>query len=539
MGVGLVKNYSVDKEPYLSGGYKNLWKIYKGTPKNRDGVASVFVLDKKSLEVYSKDEREEILNILKKEAQSLLKFKHPGILGIQESLLEDKNTLAFVTEYITGTIGSLITSNELSKLEVKLFYIELLEVVRFLHEDAKVIHMNLTPDNIYVDDKGKVKVSGFSFAINDPAINGAEVKYKYNSGNTIPNLNYSCPEAVNDDLVNYKGDIFSLGVGLANLLNKLYNTKSNKELISVSSNNPDSYKSVIKNFNNSMNKFLNELESEDRDIISSMLSVNPTGRISITGLKKHQWFHDSKLSALTFIDNLEGNDQQKNNLFLSNFPKIMNQFDEKIIKKKILPKLLEVMKMKIFLVPVTPCVLAIAEYDKYDLNFEKVFWPHLKSLFKLDQLPAATLYLIISKVEFIAKNISQSEFVGNMLSIVCKCLDCNVPKIQAVVLQNLTIINKKIESQAFKNQIYHRLTNILLTSKSLDIKLAILLAIKDNINLLDQSTINDNLLGVFEKLRKAENKVEICRNLISIYKEIATIVNIEVRVYIYPLVNFE
>ena len=74
MGNSLLKNFNIDKDPYLTGGFKNLWKIYNGSRKDRKQDVSVFVLEKKVLDKYSKDEREEILNILKKEANSLIRY---------------------------------------------------------------------------------------------------------------------------------------------------------------------------------------------------------------------------------------------------------------------------------------------------------------------------------------------------------------------------------------------------------------------------------------------------------------------------------
>lgn len=546
MGVSLVKNYNVEKEHYLTGGFNNLWKIYKGTPKNREGTASVFVFYKRELDkLSSKEEKEEIINILKKEAQALLKFKHPGILGVQEGLLEDKSTLAFVSEYVPNNISSLLIKDEMSKLELKLLTIELLEVIKFLHEDAKVIHMNLNPDCIFVDERNKIKVSGFNFSIYDPSISGSEIKTfsnnKYLSGYTYPYLNYSSPEGVLNNIVTYKSDIYSIGILLANVLNKIYNSKNkqssvyDRKIIDVSQTNIESYKQYMnKEYNKKLNIYMNYLEQEDKDMLFNMLNQNnQENRPNTNLLKRSNWLNDSKLSALSFIDNLEGNEQQKNSVFLANFPKIISQFDEKTIKIKILPKFLDVLKIELFLPLVTPCIIAIAENKDFNIDFQSKIWPNLKNLFKLKCLPAATLYLIITKIEFISDNISQEEFNKEMMKIVNKCLDCNISKIQNVVLNNITVVIKKIDSQVFKNEIYHRLISILLDTKSLDLKINILKAIKSNLNLLDNSLINDNLLINLEKLRRSNGDLKITRWIIDTYKEASSIVNIEVRYTLY------
>jgi SCY1-like protein 2 len=106
MGNTLLRDYNVEKESFLTGGFQNLWKIYKGKHKDRNTDVSVFFFDKKSLDKFNKDQRDEVINILKKEATSLAKYKHPGLLGIVELPLEDKTSLAFVTEPIHYTLTS-------------------------------------------------------------------------------------------------------------------------------------------------------------------------------------------------------------------------------------------------------------------------------------------------------------------------------------------------------------------------------------------------------------------------------------------------
>ena len=76
----------------------------------------------------------------------------------------------------------------------------------------------------------------------------------------------------------------------------------------------------------------------------------------------------------------------------------------------------------------------------FKIDFSREIWPKLKDLFKLRSLPAAAIYFLISKVQYIGKQISQSEFSQNFLNLICKALDCNVPKIQLVVSNSLLII---------------------------------------------------------------------------------------------------
>jgi hypothetical protein len=177
-----------------------------------------------------------------------------------------------------------------------------------------------------------------------------------------------------------------------------------------------------------------------------------------------------------------------------------------------------------------PAIFSICEAPSIKIDFEQTVWPSLKNLFQMKQIPAAGLYFLLSKLNFIADKISNSEFSSNMMNIICKALDCGVAKIQTVVLDNLMFIIKKVDSLAFKNQIYPRLVNIILNTNSNSLKISILKCFLSVYSLLDQNILNESLLNTLEKLRKADNNSDVCMNIISIYEEIAKVVSVEVNI---------
>lgn len=526
MGTSLLKNFNVEKEEYMTGGFKKLWKIHKGTPKTREGKASVFVFEKKRLDSYSSAEREEILSTLRKEAQTLQKYKHPGILSIQEPLIEDKSTLVFATEYVPYSLSDWADSDK-SRLELKMVIIQLCEVLHFLHEDAKVIHSNLNPYGCFVDEKGRVKISCLTHSIGDPPVEGIEYKYNCNLSKSLPDLCWVAPEIVLEERAYFRSDVFSLGFILYYLSRRI-KSSVDSALVSLSNNTPECYKKAMGDFERTKRDNLNKLEAqEDRNLIERTLERNPSSRPTISELMENKWFNDPLLKALKFIENLPNNEPNKNIEFLKIFPTILLQFEEKIIIKRILPVFISCLRMENLITQLLPSIIAIGENVK--LDFEKEIWEGVKGLFQMKQMPAAALYFILTKLQFIGDRVSNSEFTSSMLNIICKALDCNVVKIQSVVLSNFPYIIKKIDSQAFKNQLYPRLADILTNTSSKSLKLTILKSVKECYNILDQSIINDSLLKTLEKVRKVDNSGDICMNVVAIYEEIAKIVTVEVK----------
>lgn len=530
MGNPLLKNYNIDKAPFTQGGFRDLWDIYHGSRKDRQQEVCIFIHEKKNLDKYTKEEKEEILNILKKEASALAKFRHPLVLGLVDPLLEDKSTLIFVTESFNQTLSKFAEAPDTSKLEIKLLILELCNVISFMHNDAKVILTAITPENLFITATGKLKLSGLAFSVSDPSGSMTRLKLENTFPNANPNFKFLAPEIIYENQICYKSDIFSLGLLIHYLfkLNSNPQSDSERDLIAINSskNTSEAYKAAFEGMDSKLSKI--KFDQEDNEMIIKATTRNIEYRPTINEIMEINWFNDPKLKAFRFIENLESNEPAKNTEFLGKFSNLLNIFEVKILEKRFLPAFLKALKNESLIVNILPIIFNICQIGSIKIDFEEAVWPSLKTVFAMKQIPAAALYFVLSKINLIAEKISNSEFSSNMLNIICKALDCGVAKIQSVVMENLAFIIKKIDSLAFKNQVFPRLVNIVLNTTSNSLKITILKSFTNVYSLLDQNIINESLLNTLEKIRKSDNSGEVCLCLVKIYEEIAKVVSVEV-----------
>ena len=538
MGSDLFSNYSIEKTPFLQGGYMKLWKIYHGTHKVRKQEVCIFVFEKKGLEKFPKHEQPEILLTLKCEAHTLVKFKHPSLLSVVESFVEDKNTLGFVTERFDYSLNSWMSNAKPSKLEIKQMVIELSKTILFLHNDAHVVHNNLNPDVIFIDANNKIKISGLSFSIEDPPIQGGDIdisNYRpqsmanintQNSVLSLPDLSFVAPELVLNNKCYYSSDMFSLGLIIYQILKDHLGDNKTHLFMKLNSNSVNTYKNFMNSFDSYLSSKL-KFENDDNFLLSKLLQRQYNARPRVRDIIDTPWFNDPKLKALNFVMNLESNDQKKNVEFLEKLPKIVGMFEKKIIVKRFLPALLKAIKVETLINPCLPAIFSICESPSFNIDFGREIWPKLKDLFKLRSLPAAAIYFLISKVQYIGEHISQSEFSQNFLNLICKAMDCNVPKIQLVVSNNMKFIANNTDSLSFKNQIFPRMLQVVSTTNSKTLKISMLNNIKELYTKLDQNLINDKLLVTLEKVRKADGNNDVCMCICDIYLEISKIVSLE------------
>ena len=517
MGNELFSQYSIEKTPFLTCGHLNLWKIYKATHKERKQPACVFVFDKKQLDSFPLSTREDLLTILRKDATSLTKYKHPNILSIIEPLIEDKNNLSFITESFTHTLTTFINNNNsnTSKLELKLIMNDICKGLSFLNDTCNMLHMNVNPDNVCITTNNTAKLSGLCFSLN--VSDGCEYALNVMHSHLSPNVNYISPSVVFRQMLTTVNDVFAVGCVLYYVLNAKH-----KQLINVQSldNNTNNiiinYKTQYALIETTINNDI--VDDNDKQLLLHIFN-NVNSAISISELLEHEWFTEHTLKALLFIENLPTNDITKNYAFLKQLPSMLNLFDIPVLTHRVLPSLLHSLQIESLINPILPSVFAICEHDilSSHIPFETAVFPTLKLLFKLKTIPQASLYFLLSKMTFIGKHISTDDFAKHCVPIICKALDCGVSRIQDVVIDNLDFVSNKIDSTVFSGEIYPRLMQILYHTNSTALKIKLFKSIKALYSLMDISKINEMLLDDLETIRKHKHDNVSTSGVVMVY----------------------
>lgn len=159
-----------------SAGPDLLWKIYSGFKKSTRQEAAIFVLEKKLLDKYPKKDKELITESLKKGIAQLTRLRHPQILTVQHPVEESRESLAFATEPVFASLANILGHHDnvspvpqqlrdykLFEVEIKYGLQQLIEGLIFLHNDVKLLHGNLCPESIVVNQQGAFKIFGFDF----------------------------------------------------------------------------------------------------------------------------------------------------------------------------------------------------------------------------------------------------------------------------------------------------------------------------------------------------------------------------------------
>ena len=184
------------------------------------GMANVYlandtILDRKvAIKVLRGDlsNDEKFIRRFKREALSVSNLSHPNIVEVYD-VGEEEGNYYIVMEYIEGK-----TLKQLLQKRGALTLTEVIDIMRQLTDglshahEAYIIHRDIKPQNIMIEDNGLVKITDFGIAM---ALNSTQLTQ---TNSVMGSVHYLPPEQANGKGSTVKSDIYSLGILMYELL---------------------------------------------------------------------------------------------------------------------------------------------------------------------------------------------------------------------------------------------------------------------------------------------------------------------------------
>ncbi|KAI8049145.1 kinase-like domain-containing protein [Gilbertella persicaria] len=210
---------------------------------------------------------------VKREIAVMKLISHPNIMSLLDVVdLSDSPNLYLVLEYVQGgeLFEYLVSQGRLSEAEARKYFQQIIIGLDYCHRHL-ICHRDLKPENLLLDREKNIKIADFGMASLQPTGSLLET--------SCGSPHYASPEIVNG--IPYDGsasDIWSCGIILYALLSGYLPFDD------------DNIRQLLNKVKVGKYKIPDHISDEARDLITKILVINPSKRLTMKQVQSHPWF---------------------------------------------------------------------------------------------------------------------------------------------------------------------------------------------------------------------------------------------------------
>lgn len=230
-----------------------------------------------ALKIIEKDKlKEKDLENIESEIRILSRIEHPNIIKLIDHDSDDKRVY-LVTELCEGgeLFDRIVQREYYSESDAQKVLLSIAGALKHCH-DNHIVHRDLKPENILMlteDEDSPLKIADFGFA--------TEISAGEDLDTTLGTPNYIAPEMLNRLPYNSAVDMWAFGVIIYVMLCGYppFYAESNPEMF-------DRIRQCNYRFDS---PYWDSISSEAKDLISKLLLLDPTKRLTIEQVLAHPW----------------------------------------------------------------------------------------------------------------------------------------------------------------------------------------------------------------------------------------------------------
>ena len=183
--------------------YGGMGAVFRGRQRSLDRLVAIKILPPEF------GAEPEFAERFKSEARAMAKLNHTNVVGVYDFGITTGGHLYLVMEWIEGpTLHELIHKGSIPVRKVAHLGMQLCDALAYAHSH-KILHRDIKPGNIMINQDDQVKVADFGLA--RPITGEAEE-------NPFGTPDYAAPEIMARQAVDQRADIFATGVVLYEML---------------------------------------------------------------------------------------------------------------------------------------------------------------------------------------------------------------------------------------------------------------------------------------------------------------------------------
>ncbi|KZT56720.1 hypothetical protein CALCODRAFT_453963 [Calocera cornea HHB12733] len=493
------------------------WKVQAATHKTTAKQVSVWSFEKRSMDKMGAAGKERIIEVLKHEASSLSRLRHPCILEMVEPMEETRAEITFATEPLTSSLalsiptsrrsaGSGGDSGELDEVEIQKGLLQVCRGLEFLHMSAKLVHSNVSPEAILINNKGDWKLSGLGLTMPLMQADGTKTRWEFPefdnrlSPYVQRKFDYMAPEYAIDEQITIASDMYALGCVLYTVHNHGRPPFSNHGSMNSLRENAARLSSG--------NAIQNAVMGGDLlDLVKHLVTRSPSGRLTTTTLPQQPFFSSLAISTLNFLERstFSAKPKEEKATFMKGLLKVLPRFSEGLKRRKILPSLVEEMKDPWLLPFILPNVFEISKTLSKE-QFAQIVLPNIKPLFQIRD-PPQNMITLLDNLKLFQEKTTPATFKEHVMPLVYAALESEHVNVQERALNAVPDVDESVDYSEVQNVLFPKIAVLFTKTRVLSVKVNALQCFLHLVKVLDTTSLTQKMVPLLSRIRTKEPSV--------------------------------
>ncbi|KAI8327836.1 hypothetical protein BD560DRAFT_417650, partial [Blakeslea trispora] len=280
-------------------------------------------------------------------------------------------------------------------------------------------------------------------------------------------------------------------------------------------------------------------------VIRLLLRIQPDERMNPTDFQNSSYFDNLLVSTMKFLESFPEKTREEKAQFMKGLARVLGQFPERVLKRKILHSLLEELKDHQLLPFTIPNIFIITQKLSTQ-EFCELVLPSLKPVFQVRD-PPQNMIVLLEKLDMLQQKTPRDVFRDDVMPLVYAALESPTSVVQERALRIIPSLAESLDYTAVKSSLFPRVQTLFVQTTILSVKVSTLICFHSMIKVLDKFTLQEKLVPLLRNIKTKEPAVMLAT--LAVYDEVGKIADKEIiateilpqlwRMSFGPLLNLE